>query len=264
MLEIRRRWEIFGARLQDGLHCCTKRSPAARRPSVRSPCALLSARKVLSQRLLNPQWLQPRAGRTPVITLTLALRAETPGSATFGSLSPKAKTWRWLLHAAEKPALRALCLAPCRDVGCWAEDVRPCAVLICSDPKGKHQRDLSRPVLQGILPIVRRLPFSLDGRRRGQSQGGEQSFAEITQCSQPGAAVNRISSKVTSSGSHCNCQRKRQSFFSPLNARLKCTQPQFSYMFLVCEETTQESFPCQEKLCFPPEPGIDPGSLLQS
>lgn len=121
-----------------------------------------------------------------------------------------------------------------------------------------------RRYLRGILSIVRSPPLRLDGRRRGQSQGREQRFAAITQCSEPVAAVNRISLKVTSSGSRCNCQRKLQSFFSPLNAGLKCAQPQFPYMFLVCEETTEESFPCQEKLLFPPEPGIDPGSPLQS
>lgn len=70
---------------------------------------------------------------------------------------------------------------------------------------------------------------------RGQRQGREQSSAQLTQSSQPGAAVNRISSKVTSSGSHRSHQRKLRSFFSPFFKR-RAPMCNFSCVSLLCEE----------------------------
>lgn len=154
-------------------------------------------------RLLNPQWPQPGAGRTPAIS-TLGT---SPGSGRFLSALPlKTKMWH---HP--KPSSR---LAP----AAGQRMCQPCGILVCWDPLGEAGSDL-------FSPAVARYPLhcfpSAAGRRRGQSQGREQSSARLTQSSQPGAAVNRISSKVTSSGSHCSCQRKLQSFFSPLKRQAR-------------------------------------------
>lgn len=157
-------------------------------------------------RLLNPQWPQPGAGRTPAIS-TLGT---SPGSGRFLSALPL-KTKRGIT---QKPAL-ALRLLLGR--GCVSHVGFSSAGILWERLGVIYFPQQS----QGILSIVSRARRSPAGRRRGQSQGREQSSARLTQRSQPGAAVNRISSKVTSSGSHCSCQRKLQSFFSPLKRRAR-------------------------------------------
>lgn len=127
--------------------------------------------------------LPPGAGRARVATLSCVLRAKILILQLLVEDLQKQKVASTAPRHLKTTAVGELCLAPCGDIERRAEDVQPCAILICSGPTGKVQGDLSQAVRSRYPSYCLLTAASLAGRRRGQSQGSEQGCAELTQCS---------------------------------------------------------------------------------